>query len=464
MTKSAAAARAAGIDRIRVAPTAAGGEGTDAAVRELMAVREIVHAFLTADRPEEVFRFALERVSPVVGATFASVYLVDGASELMRLAAAFNWPQRYEPWLGEMRVRLGFGPSGEAASERRAIEVPDVFADPSLEDWQEVASELGFRALIALPLQTSRRLLGAVTFYFADARAFTPERRALLKIVAAQMAATAEKAALIDDLRRTNAALTDSKAELEQQYVAVLEARRVKDEFLTNVTHELRTPLAAVMGYISLLQEEFSGPLTETQRADLALARDASERLLSLVDNLLELTDLKRGGISVHVETFDPREPLREAVAATRGRPATTELRIEEPADAVPFMRSDRRKLTKIIASLLSNAYKFTAQGAVTLGLDIQHGRAAYRVQDTGIGISLAAQKLIFDEFRQLDGSLTRRFGGTGLGLSLARHLARMLGGDIDLVSTPGEGTTFTVEIPLEYQSAEQPETLPSPS
>jgi signal transduction histidine kinase len=421
-------------------------------VRELMAVREIVHAFLTADRPEEVFRFALERVSPVVGATFASVYLIDGASELMRLAAAYNWPQRYEPWLGEMRVRLGFGPSGEAASERRAIEVPDVFADPHLEDWQEVASELGFRALIALPLQTSSRVLGAVTFYFSDVRALSSERRGLLRIVAAQMAATAEKAALIDELRRTNAALTESKAELEQQYLAVVEARRVKDEFLANVTHELRTPLTAVMGYIALLQEEFSDPLTESQQHDLTLARDASERLLALVDNLLEMTALKREGTEVQVETFDPRDPLREAAAATRGRPEGTELRLEVPADPVPYMRSDRRKLSKILVNLLSNAYKFTARGTVTASIEIAHGRALYRVQDTGVGVPAASQRLVFDEFRQVDGSLTRRFGGTGLGLALSRRLARLLGGDIDLVSVPGEGATFTVEVPLEYQ------------
>lgn len=449
MTKSFSAAA----ERIRLAsPTGTAATGGDAAVRELMAVREIVHAFLTADRPEEVFRFALERVSPVVGATFASVYLVDGASELMRLAAAYNWPKRYEPWLGEMRVRLGFGPSGEAASERRAIEVPDVFADPSLEDWQEVANELGFRALVALPLQTSSRVLGAVTFYFADARGFSTERRGLLRIVAAQMAATAEKAALIDDLRRANAALTESKAELEQQYLAVLEARRVKDEFLTNVTHELRTPLTAVMGYISLLQEEFSGPLTDHQRNDLALARDASDRLLALIDNLLEMTTLKRGGMDVQVETFDPRDLLRDAATATKGRPDSTELRIEVPPDPVQYMRSDRRKLAKVLSSLISNAYKFTARGVVTASLEVANGRALYRVQDTGIGVPLVSQRLIFEEFRQVDGSLTRRYGGTGLGLALSRRLARLLGGDIELVSVPGEGATFTLEIPLEYQ------------
>ncbi len=452
MTKSLSAAA----ERVRSpSPDSIPAISSEAAVRELMAVREIVHAFLTADRPEEVFRFALERVSPVVGATFASVYLIDGASELMRLTAAYNWPKRYEPWLGEMRVRLGFGPSGEAASERRAIEVPDVFADPYLEDWQEVASELGFRALIALPLQTANRVLGAVTFYFSDVRALSSERRGLLRIVAAQMAATAEKASLIEELRRANAALTESKAELEQQYLAVVEARRIKDEFLSNVTHELRTPLTAVMGYIALLQEEFSGPLTEGQRNDLTLARDASERLLALVDNLLEMTSLKREALEVLVETFDPRDPLREAVATTKGRPERTELRIELPDDPVPYMRSDRRKLVKILGNLLSNAFKFTASGVVTASIEVAHGRALYRVQDTGIGVPVASQRLVFDEFRQADGSLTRRYGGTGLGLALSRRLARLLGGDIDLVSAPGDGATFTVEIPLEYQAVD---------
>src|SRR5262245_52958078 len=100
-------------------------ESADLGMRELVAVREIVQAFLTAERPEGVYQFALDRVSPLVGATFACVYLVDGGSDLMRLAAAFNWPEQYERFLGQMRVKLGAGPSGEAASERRTIEVLD---------------------------------------------------------------------------------------------------------------------------------------------------------------------------------------------------------------------------------------------------------------------------------------------------------------------------------------------------
>ena len=422
-------------------------------MRELIAVREVIHAFLTADRPEEVYQFALDRVSPLVGATFASVYLVDGASELMRLGGAYNWPQRFRPWLGEARVRLGFGPSGEAASERRTIEVPDVFADDQLEDWQEVASELGFRALIALPLQTGTRVLGAVTFYFADAESFSPEKRGLLRIVADQMAATAEKALLIDELRRSNAALVEANEELERQYAAVLQARRLKDEFLANISHELRTPLTAVLGYISILQEGISGPLTDGQHKDLTHVKRASERLLDLIESLIELTTLKRGELDVYVEEIDPRLPIREALASVGTPAAGVTLRFDEPKTMLPKIRSDRKKIFRILVSLIGNAVKFTDRGEIVVGVALANDRIVYRVQDSGIGIAPEAQQYVFDEFRQGDGSPTRRYGGSGLGLALAQRLAHLLGGTIEMQSMVGEGSTFSVDLPLEYEA-----------
>lgn len=433
-----------------VLPTSAQPES----LRELMAVREIVHAFLNADRPEEVFQFALDRVSPLVGATFASVYLVDGVSELMHLVAACNWPARYRPWLGEMRVRLGFGPSGEAAAERRIIEVPDVFADADLEDWAEVASELGFRSLVALPLQTSSRVLGAVTFYFGEAGSRSAESRGLMRLVADQMSATAEKSSLIDQLRRTNAALTEANAQLEEQYAAVEEARRAKDEFLANISHELRTPLTSVLGYISILQEELSGPLTEGQRHDLQHVKRSSERLLELIEDLLELTTLTRGDVSLYVEEFDPALLLQEVVASTGGRPSDVELRVAEPPPFMPRMRSDRKKIARILVSLLRNAYKFTPRGHVDAGVELSGDRVQFRVADTGIGIPPEAHALVFEAFRQVDGSVTRRYGGSGLGLALARRMSRLLGGDVELESSPGAGATFTVSLPLEYEPA----------
>ena len=432
-------------DRFHTPPT-----GNDVVVRELLAVREIAHAFLTAEKPDAVYRFALERVTPLVGATFACIYLIDEDSDLMRLTAVHNWPEKYERFLGDMRVRLGFGPSGEAASERRVIEVLDVFADPALDDWQEVARELGFRSFVALPLQDGQTVLGTVTFYFASPQLLGADTRQLMRAVADQMAATAQKARLIEQLRTSNAALKKSNAELERQYAAVVDARRAKDEFLTNISHELRTPLTAVIGYISLMQDGLAGPVNDEQHRTLGQVKIASEQLLALIGDLLELTALKRGTLETVVTDLDPREPLRDAMAAAKGRRDQVELEIEVP-QIVPAMHSDGRMITKALRCLLENAFKFTREGRVRVSMQVAGDRVAYLVQDTGIGIPESAHSLIFEEFRQVDGSLTREFAGSGLGLALARRLARLVQGDIVLVSSTIAGSTFKLELPLRY-------------
>jgi signal transduction histidine kinase len=152
---------------------------------------------------------------------------------------------------------------------------------------------------------------------------------------------------------------------------------------------------------------------------------------------------------------FDVRDPLHDAVTSTRGRAEQVALRVSEPETAT-VMVSDRRKIGRLLAALLSNAYKFTLAGEIRVSIEVRNDRAVYRVQDTGIGIAGEMQQLVFDEFRQVDGSSTRRYGGSGLGLSLARRLARLLGGEIFVDSSLGEGSTFRVELPLEYRDAEQ--------
>jgi GAF domain-containing protein len=208
--------------RIWRTPTPASTEATGPD-RDVALLRDLVHTLLVAERADEAFQFALDRACPVVGASLGSVFVLDGASELMRLVAAHAWPDRWRPWLGEMRVRVGFGPSGEAVSERRVIEVPDVFADPTLEDWQEVAGELGFKALVALPLLTNGAVVGATTFYFTDAGSPDSRVRHLLRAVADIMAAIAEKSDLQDRLRRADAAL-DSINAVNPPTVPVVEA------------------------------------------------------------------------------------------------------------------------------------------------------------------------------------------------------------------------------------------------
>jgi signal transduction histidine kinase len=420
----------------------------DVGLRELMAAREIVHAFITAERPEEVFQFALDRVSPLIGASFGCVYVIDEGTDLMRLAAVHNWPGRYAKFLSQMRVRLGHGPSGLAASERRTIEVLDVFQDPTLDDWREVAIELGFRSFVALPLQTPRAVLGTVTFYFTSPNAVERDTRHLVRMVADQMAATAEKARLIQDLKRANAALTATNAQLEQQYADALESRRVKDQFLQNISHELRTPLTAVMGYTALLEEGVAGPINDEQRHTLEQVNAASEHLLTLIGDILELTALKRGAFDLELAEMDPRTPMRDALKAAKGRRDEVALDVSEP-DIVPPMIGDGRMLSKVIQILLINAYKFTRTGQVRVSLEIANERVVYSVTDTGIGIPVDAIHTIFDEFHQVDGGLTREYGGSGLGLALGRRLARLLHGDITVASTVGQGSTFRLDVPL---------------
>lgn len=330
--------------------------------RELLAVREIVHAFLHADRPEEAFQFALDRVGPVVGAAFASVYLVDGASELMRLAAAHNWPERHRPWLAEVRVRVGFGPSGEAASERRVIEVPDIFADADLEDWQEVARELGFSAIVSLPLQSAAGVLGAVTFYFRTWDDFTIERRGLLRLVADLMAGAAEKSHLLDRVRRAEAAAMDSQGDLERQLALSNEARKARVDFTAAAVNAL---LHAVEG--------------------AAAGEPGLGRARALVDDFALMVAVDTKTAIVAQDTFDPRVPLREAMRTVAADHPDIHLIAEEPIHALPALRSDVEKVALIIARLLARAVNAVGVegGDVRASVGASVDRVEYRVPGT---------------------------------------------------------------------------------
>lgn len=168
---------------------------------ELEVAREIADCFLTAATPVEVYRLALVRVTPLVDASFASVFLRDATDpRLLRLVCAHNWPQSAARFLGEMRIMEGRGPTGRALGSGQAVEVADVFASMEMEEWWEPARELGFTSMISLPLQTGGEAFGAVSFYFRAERSFSDEERALLGVVAHQLAATAERARVSWDL------------------------------------------------------------------------------------------------------------------------------------------------------------------------------------------------------------------------------------------------------------------------
>ena len=439
-------------------PAAAPLPAADTLLRELQAAREIAHAFLTAASPLEVYRLALERVSPLVGAAFGSVYLREH-EQVLRLSASWNWPPEYAHFLGEMRVRVGAGPTGVAVEENRVVEVPDVFADPALGDWWEVARELGFAASVALPLVLGGHPEGAITFYFRDPGALPAHDRHLLRLVADQLSATAFKAHLIDDLQRANALLRLQNVELEARFREAEEARRLRGELLANVSHELRTPLTAILGYAYILRD--AGALSDDQAAQVRRIEEAGGELLRLIEDLLDLNSLALGQLAPQVETCDAVALLRAAMSAF-APPPHLEVGVDAPEATVP-VRTDGSQVVRILRHLVSNAYKFTRQGGVQVRVRMARGSpwtdearrtgnvphsVVWEVEDTGIGVDPGELERVFDEFRQLDGSATRRFGGTGIGLALSRQLARRLGGDITVRSEPGKGSLFSLVLP----------------
>lgn len=189
---------------------------------ELEVAREIAEAFLTAASPLEVYRLALGRLTPLVGASFASVFLRDDDDpRLLRLACAQNWPQASARFLGELRVREGRGPTGRAVLRGTAVEVEDIFSDRALKEWWEPARELGFVSMTAHPLIADDHVFGALSFYFRERQRFDDHSRTLLGVVAHQLATTAERASLIVDLRSSKLRLDGEEAALVRKIASV---------------------------------------------------------------------------------------------------------------------------------------------------------------------------------------------------------------------------------------------------
>ena len=420
--------------------------------RELELTREIASAFLAAQHPLELYRNALAQITPLVGAGFASVFVRDDDQrDLLKLFCAHNWPQSSARFLGQMRIRVGRGPTGSAVEQRKPVEVEDVFADPTLREWWEPARELGFTALISLPLHHDPVSYGALTFYYDKAHQFNDEERHVLELAATQLSALADRAQMIQDLRSENDELRSQCGTLQGLVNEAQEARRLKNEFLANMSHELRTPLNSILGYSYLLQNQ-GDPLSDEQRASLGKIDSSANALLRLINDLLELTQVKLERAVVNIGPEDA-VLLAKRAAEIAGKPHDdVTFRLLAMPDRIPI-DTDGDKVVKILENLLSNAIKFTSKGEISLTIR-QTGprsdrRVEWTVRDTGIGIPDEKHEAIFDEFRQVDGSSTRLYGGTGLGLALSLGLAKLLGGEINVESEHGVGSTFVLRLPL---------------
>lgn len=299
--------------------------------------------------------------------------------------------------------------------------------------------------LMAVPITFRAEVHGVILLCFLEEdRVLSSREIQFCQIVAFAAAIALSNAKKYEDLQ--------AEARRRQIIVEQLaEANRLKSEYLANTSHELRTPIATVMGYAHLLADGACGPLTDEQIKAMGRLTENARGLLGVVDGILDYSKIERGETSLFMKRQDVGPLLdqlrREVGPLEKTRPY--EVRYEVEKD-IPVIETDWGKLKSILLNILSNAIKFTEQGQVILRVKQgTNGHISFMVSDTGIGIPRDSIPLIFDKFWQLDGSPARNYGGTGLGLTISKNLVELLGGKIEVESEVGKGSTFTVTIPV---------------
>lgn len=268
---------------------------------------------------------------------------------------------------------------------------------------------------------------------------------------------THELQAEIQERRRIEENLRAAKQAAEQ-------SNRAKSAFLANMSHELRTPLNAIIGYSEMLEEDAQAAGDGAAAKDLQRIRSSGKHLLALIQDILDLSKIEAGKMTLHLEPMPLGALVTEAreTAEPLARKNRNQLEIRY-AECGETMLADPVKFRQSLFNLLSNACKFTENGVVTLEVEREDNAVLWHVRDTGIGINAEQQNRLFQSFSQVDSSATRKYGGTGLGLAISQRLCQLMGGEITLQSAPGAGSTFTIRMPLEASARPDLEVRPCP-
>src|SRR6266850_1011624 len=433
---------------------------------------------------QELGQIILSELAPQVSAQYAALFVAESRTGVLLRLSSYGHPG--SP--GGERFNPGEGLVGQCAVEKRILAVDDIPGD-----YVRVRSGIGDappRSLLVVPALFEGEVKGVIEL--GSLPGFKPMHRVLLEKLAEgigvmlnSIATTSRTEHLLGELRASNAELAKRTSDLEDKAQQLALVSRYKSEFLANMSHELRTPLNSILILARLLAENSRSHLDAEEVQYASTIHSSGHDLLTLINQILDLSKIESGRLEVHQRPVDLREVagnlelmFRPTLHAGIGFSVSISPRV--PGKIL----TDAQRAQQVIKNLLSNAFKFTQGGTVELSIDVEAGGDRFRnaslrgaaqvlalsVKDTGIGIPPDKQEIIFEAFQQADASTSRTFGGTGLGLTISRELARLLGGEIRLGSAPGEGSTFTLYLPLllpveareeAAESAPRPSALP---
>ncbi|MFC1614376.1 response regulator [Gemmatimonadota bacterium] len=324
----------------------------------------------------------------------------------------------------------------------------------SLCEYSKESLEILDQSWFGLNTALSNLLANAETERLADELSSTNQE---LQAMNEELQSQAEELqAQSTELRNQAAELKEQTVELEAKRRQVEEADKLKSGFLSNMSHELRTPLNSILALSELMISCEPGETVGQYIEYLDIIQRNGRNLLNLINDILDLSKIESGRMDTVLADFEARQAIDRALETVRPMAETKGLGMKVQIDDVPSMHSDEGKVYQILLNMLSNAVKFTERGDIEVVVLSSDDLVSFTISDTGIGISEAEQAHIFDEFRQVDGSTTRKFEGTGLGLAISQKLARLLGGRITVQSHLGKGSVFTLVLPVQSSAVEE--------
>jgi signal transduction histidine kinase len=407
-------------------------------VEELKALGEVSRAVSSTLDLEAVLQTIVSRASQLAGADGCAIYEYQEGAEEFQVRATHNFDASFVEALRAMPLRKGEGAMGRATEAREPLQIADIGVPGAYESRvRHVLIEAGYRAVISVPMLLEEQVIGSLSLVRKAPDQFPAEVVELLKNLATQSALAIQNARLFREI-------ADKGRQLEA-------ASRHKSEFLANMSHELRTPLNAILGFSEVLAERMFGEVNEKQAEYLQDILASGRHLLSLINDILDLSKVEAGRLELELGRFHLPTALDNALILVRERATRHAITLTQTADeGVGHIVADERKVKQILLNLLSNAVKFTPEGGrVGLTATVAEDVITIAVSDTGVGIALEDQAAIFEEFRQVGREDVRKQEGTGLGLTLAKKFVELHAGRIWVQSQVGQGSTFTFTLPI---------------